>query len=63
MVTKEFAMASRIPVRMCGTVAGSATSAKTCARLAPRHCAARTLSRATAPTPAAVAITTTKTVV
>ena len=47
-------MARRIPVRMYGTVAGSATWRKICARVAPSDCAARILLGAMADTPAAV---------
>jgi hypothetical protein len=54
IVVNEFAIASRMPVRMYGTVAGSATWKKICVRVAPRDCAARILFGAMADTPAAV---------
>ncbi len=63
IVVKEFAIARRMPVRMKGTVAGSATCRKICARVAPRDCAARILLGAMADTPAAVLRMTMKTVV
>ena len=63
MVTKEFAIAKRMPVRMKGIVAGNATCRKICPRLAPSERAARILLGATADTPAAVLMMTMNTVV
>lgn len=54
MVTNEFAMASRMPVKMKGTVAGSVTRKKICVSLAPRARAARILLGEIEETPAAV---------
>ena len=56
-------MASRMPVRMYGTVAGSATWKKICPRVAPSAWAARILLFAMAETPAAVLRMTMKIVV